>query len=165
MEKNFKFCYNCGQKLPIEANFCMNCGKKQPLITFDSNKDNQEVEYVVDTKPVNSEAYHQKVYIKKSKRDGTLLSKIFDIISRSLVFALSIIMIIFAFFPNMTMTYDECDVGHVNSFEAIGFMFDSFYSLSESELESSKLYKDFLEAQQDLSRIDVEDMDDLTYSE
>ena len=165
MEKNFKFCYNCGQKLPIEANFCMNCGKKQPLITFDSNNDNQEVDYVVDTKPVNSEAYHQKVYSKKSKRDGALLSKIFDIISRSLVFALSIIMIIFAFFPNMTMTYDECDVGHVNSFEAIGFMFDSFYSLSESELESSKLYKDFLEAQQDLSRIDVEDMDDLTYSE
>lgn len=166
MEGKIKFCYNCGQKLPIEANFCMNCGKKQPPITFDSNNENQENDYVVENKPINHVAYQQEVvHVKKSKKDGALLSKILDTISRSLVFALSILMMVFAFLPNVTMTYDDCDVAHVSTVEAIGFMFDSFYSLTDKEIESSDLYKDFLKVQKDVARIDVNDLDDLTTSQ
>jgi hypothetical protein len=166
MEGKIKFCYNCGQKLPMEANFCMNCGKKQPPITFDSNNENQENDYVVENKPINYVAYQQEaVHVKKSKKDGTLLSKILDTISRSLVFALSILMMVFAFLPNVTMTYDDCDVAHVSTVDAIGFMFDSFYSLTDKEIESSDLYKDFLKVQKDVARIDVNDLDDLTTSQ
>ena len=166
MEGKIKFCYNCGQKLPIEANFCMNCGKKQPPITFDSNNENQENDYVVENKPINHVAYQQEVvHVKKSKKEGALLSKILDTISRSLVFALSILMMAFAFLPNVTMTYDDCDVAHVSTVDAIGFMFDSFYSLTEEELEASDLYKDFLKAQKDLAKINVDDLDDLTNSQ
>ena len=31
MEENFKYCYKCGQKLPIDANFCDKCGTSQSI--------------------------------------------------------------------------------------------------------------------------------------
>ena len=132
VEEKIKYCYNCGKKLHFEANFCVKCGIRQPIIPFDSNSDYQKIARKVESTNVNVQENYK----------SALLSKVFDNISRSLLFAFSLLMILFAFLPSMTIKYDDCEVAHINTFESIEFMVDSFYSLTEVELKKSELFDD-----------------------
>lgn len=155
VEEKIKYCYNCGKKLPFEANFCVKCGIRQPIIPFDSNSDYQKIARKAESTNVNVQENYK----------SALLSKVFDNISRSLLFAFSLLMILFAFLPSMTIKYDDCEVAHINTFESIEFMVDSFYSLTEVELKKSELFDDLYQLSKDISKFENKDYSDLSKSE
>ena len=64
MNKDFKYCYNCGQKLPEIANFCIRCGANQ-------NEINTETENI-EVAPV----YHQESTTKPAEKQ--VVGKVFD---------------------------------------------------------------------------------------
>ena len=74
-------------------------------------------------------------------------------------------MILFAFLPSMTIKYDDCEVAHINTFESIEFMVDSFYSLTEVELKKSELFDDLYQLSKDISKFENKDYSDLSKSE
>ena len=129
MEENFKYCYKCGQKLPIDANFCDKCGTSQSIdLTNIEVKEEKNI-----SKP-------NVLYNNNSL--GTL-----EIVCKAFLFGLSILLVLFTFLPNMSIKSNTVNQVGFNSYNAIEFMFDSYYSLSNEELTQSDLYKEYLEAE------------------
>lgn len=154
MEQNFKYCYNCGQRLPKIANYCVQCGTKQD-IDVDGN-------YSI---PVNN----QVVYTSNVNNKKVTKNSVFNVLSRSLIFALSIVLIVFAFLPTTSLVYEDSSILNVNAIDSITFMFDSFESLTEEELKETELYEQLEETVEELgkelSNIEIEDYDDLSRKE
>ena len=149
--KNFKYCYNCGQKLPKVANYCVRCGTPQ----------NFEFDDEVQTSTENTE-FVQVPFIKPNK-----VSKfnVLNFISRITLLLLSIVMIVFTFLPTSVAYYKSEVLVEVNSYQSITLLFDSFQNKSEEELEESDIYYEINELTQNMDIHTFDDFRELSQNE
>lgn len=158
MNRNEKFCYNCGQKLPLIAKYCIACGTKQDIMPNVTNKDNTDS--TVEA-PSGVAVYEVRERKSKVKID---IKSIFSMITKSLGLLLSVILIWFAFLPSVQVEYDKVELS-VTPVKTIVFFFDSLVDKTEEELQDSKTYEKFEELTEKISDIDVEKYEELSPKE
>lgn len=159
-----KFCTQCGSSLPKNARFCGQCGV--PIEQPDAPSAVLE-----EAAPVDTVAVYTPRAPKKKKNHGFIT----DLITKSLALALAVFTLVMAFMPLVSFPLgeameqvgldedmlDDADFG-LNIFEITTLFFDSFYFLSDEELEESKLYEKLEDSIEGLFSISAEDLDDLS---
>ncbi len=140
-----KFCTKCGKELSDDSLFCSACGSKQ-----------DEVNSAIPS--INT--YNNTTTQKKLLNKDNLL----PIIRCGLVALLSLIMFIFSFLPITTIEYEygskKINI-QVTAIDNASFMFSSFYSLSQDEIEESDLYYNNVLLLEDLQE-ELFDADEIT---
>ena len=160
-----KFCTQCGEMLPSGARFCPSCGSR----VGDAAVEN------ASTLPTGNEdtvAYEPLPRVKRERRFKK--GFITDLISRSLILALALLMVILAFCPLVSTSYKDVigtsmgKLGDVrikmNAFQLLTISIDSLYSETEEDIRDSRLYEKYEECQEELSAelSYLQDIDDLT---
>lgn len=167
---DFKFCYNCGQKLPKIAKFCINCGANQNLIKEEQTQTHQTTNVVNQSTQIDEVSLEtinvvedEVISIKRPAKRVKSIS-IFNIISKSILLLLSLLMIIFTFLPNCVAQYQDESILEINSYQSIVLLFDSFQEKDIKEINESKLKEELMELYEEIDS-DVDDLGDLTIRE
>ncbi len=159
-----KFCTQCGSSLPKNARFCGQCGA--PIEQPDAPSPVLE-----EAAPADTVTVYTTRAPKKKKNHGFIT----DLITKSLALALAVFTMVMAFMPLVSFPLgeameevgldedmlDDADFG-LNIFELTTLFFDSFYFLSDEELEESKLYEKLEGSLEELFSISAESFDDLS---
>lgn len=152
-----KTCKTCGASMADEQKFCQLCGAKvedeapvteaaAPVYEEPAPAPVQEPQpqyapqYAYAPQPQYAPQYAPAPKVKKPK-DPESAKKIMNIIKRSVIFALSLIMLLGIFFPVIkykteSWMSDKTVYVKVNAIDSIKFAVNSFYSYDDDEIES-----------------------------
>ena len=129
------FCRACGVELTPEAAFCSACGVR------------------VDKRAVTREKCFKDISEKASDSRLKKGGLVREIIKKSTVVFVSLLLLIFSFLPVATHTlepytynleHDAYDV-RLNAFDYIVLCFDAMYSMDADDIEESDAYDEYLE--------------------
>jgi len=143
-----RFCIHCGTRLPANARFCSQCGS-----TVEANAAG------VEETPRNKEKRH-------------IFAILPNLITKGLVLLLACFMVVMSFMPMISLPlksesdarFDDADF-KLNVFEVVGLFTDSFFFLSESDLQNDSVFEKYVEASEEIKRIDQADYEDLRSNE
>ncbi len=143
-----RFCIHCGTRLPASARFCSHCG------------------YAVETSVAENEA------IPKAKKERHIFTILPNLITKGLVLLLATFMVVMSFLPMISLPLESDNDARfegadfkLNVFEVVGLFTDSFFFLSESELEDDSVFEHYVEASESIKGIEQADYEDLKPNE
>ena len=119
-----RFCIHCGTRLPASARFCSHCG------------------YAVEASVAENEA------IPKAKKERHIFTILPNLITKGLVLLLATFMVVMSFLPMISLPLESDNDARfegadfkLNVFEVVGLFTDSFFFLSESDLQNDSVFE------------------------
>ena len=163
-----KFCTQCGYPLVKNARFCGECGagiESAKELSLDATAD--DCVHTVAKAPVPKKA-------RAKKHSGFLT----HLITQSLALTLAIFTLTMAFMPLVSLPlddimesaglgdemFDDADF-RLNLFQMTALFIDSFYSLSDEELQDTKIYEEFESSIEQLFKVSDKEYEDLSRKE
>lgn len=160
-----KFCFHCGAQLPPEARFCFQCGTKQQLDFTPSPSDEDvkkaDEEVIPQEEPAfdapdaslldeQVKTFTNKPFVKEKRK-----SKGFELGRSIAVLAISVLMLIMAFFPVFKVRFEQQNIEvpvMLSTIDNMVLLVDSFQNLEADELLDTRLSEEARELSEDLDK-------------
>lgn len=161
-------CLLCGTEIDHEFDFCTACGAK-----LEKHNTEKECRVCKTECAPNADfcfscgaSFRTHSNTTKNIEDKEIRKSKYDfkkIICSSVLLALSLILFLFSFMPIFKQTleiddYEQPFSFKLNSYESIGFMFDTLKNQSDKDIENSSLYVEFEELTDNISSIEDESL-------